>query len=327
MIIGGGFGGLYAARALRRAPVEVVVLDRRNYHLFQPLLYQVATAALNPGDIAYPIRAVVKDQANTRVLLAEARAIDVAARKVVLDDGELAYDFLVVATGATHSYFGHDEYERVAPGLKSIENALEMQSPGDWPSARVVSYQELGELSLRRRTLVKMLGDFDTYVVTPASVRRALSRAVDLREYARQLYVEGSLVFVGFRYGDPDLSALLDRVFGMFEVPRGTPLVPERGLDGDEEVEAAGEAYLQESLAKPLEDLPLPARAINALKNAEIMVVADLVQKTDRDLEDVKNLGEKSIEEIKTALAAFGLSLGMRIDPNLLGALGRGVAK
>ncbi|HEY5926341.1 MAG TPA: tetratricopeptide repeat protein [Kofleriaceae bacterium] len=103
-----------------------------------------------------------------------------------------------------------------------LEHALETQSPAEWPPSRVVSYQELGELSLRRRTLVKMLGNFETYVVTPASVRRALSRAVDLREYARELYVEGSLVFVGFRYGDPDLSALLDRVFGMFEPPRGT---------------------------------------------------------------------------------------------------------
>ncbi len=103
-----------------------------------------------------------------------------------------------------------------------LEHALETGSPEEWPPSRVVSYQELGELSPRRRTLVKMLGNMDTYVVTPASVRRALSRAVDLREYARELYVEGSLVFVGFRYGDPDLSALLDRVFGMFEPPRGT---------------------------------------------------------------------------------------------------------
>jgi tetratricopeptide (TPR) repeat protein len=103
-----------------------------------------------------------------------------------------------------------------------LEHAFETQSPEEWPAARVVSYQELGELSARRRTLVKMLGNFDTYVVTPRSVRRALSHAVDLKEYARELYVEGSLVFVGFRYGDPDLSALLDRVFGMFEPPRGT---------------------------------------------------------------------------------------------------------
>ncbi len=103
-----------------------------------------------------------------------------------------------------------------------LEHAFETTSPESWPSPRVVTYQELGELSSRRRTIVKMLGNFDTYVVTPASVRRALSRAVDLREYARKLYVEGSLVFVGFRYGDPDLAALLDRVFGMFEPPRGT---------------------------------------------------------------------------------------------------------
>jgi golgin subfamily B member 1 len=103
-----------------------------------------------------------------------------------------------------------------------LEHAFEVASPEEWPPARIITYQDLGELSPRRRTLVKMLGNFDTYVVTPNSVRRALSRAVDLREYARDLYVEGSLVFVGFRYGDPDLSALLDRVFGMFEPPRGT---------------------------------------------------------------------------------------------------------
>jgi DNA-directed RNA polymerase subunit alpha len=105
-----------------------------------------------------------------------------------------------------------------------------------------------------------------------------------------------------------------------------TPLVPEGSDDREEEVEAAGEGYLQESLAKPIEELPLPARAVNALKNAEIAVVADLVQKTDEDLENVKNLGSKSIDEIKTVLAALGLSLGMRIDPNLLGALERGGA-
>jgi DNA-directed RNA polymerase subunit alpha len=103
-----------------------------------------------------------------------------------------------------------------------------------------------------------------------------------------------------------------------------SPLVPEGSEDGDEEVDTASEAYLQESLGKTIEELPLPARAVNALKNSDISVVADLVQKTDQDLENVKNLGSKSIDEIKTALAAMGLSLGMRIDPNLLGALERG---
>jgi NADH dehydrogenase len=126
VIIGGGFGGLAAAQALAKAPVTVTLVDRRNHHLFQPLLYQVATAALNPSDIAYPIRAALATQANARVLLAEARSIDPAARRVQLDDGELAYDYLVVATGATHSYFGQD-WSRTAPGLKSIEDALEIR--------------------------------------------------------------------------------------------------------------------------------------------------------------------------------------------------------
>ncbi|HET7503773.1 MAG TPA: NAD(P)/FAD-dependent oxidoreductase [Kofleriaceae bacterium] len=127
VVIGGGFGGLAAARALARAPVRVTLIDRRNHHLFQPLLYQVATAALNPGDIAYPIRAALSRQPNARVLLAAATSIDVAHRRVVLDDGDLAYDYLIVATGATHSYFGHDDWAPVAPGLKSVEDALDIR--------------------------------------------------------------------------------------------------------------------------------------------------------------------------------------------------------
>lgn len=126
VIIGGGFGGLAAARALARAPVSITLIDRRNHHLFQPLLYQVATAALNPSEIAYPIRAALAKQKNVRVLLARADAIDVEQRRVLLDDGVLEYDYLIVATGATHSYFGHD-WSDVAPGLKSIEDALEIR--------------------------------------------------------------------------------------------------------------------------------------------------------------------------------------------------------
>ncbi len=127
VILGGGFGGLYAAKALRRAPVRVTVVDRRNHHIFQPLLYQVATAALNPSDIAYPIRSVLRSSANTEVIMAEVTGIDVPGNKVVFSDGELHYDQLIVATGATHSYFGHDEWARVAPGLKTIEDALEIR--------------------------------------------------------------------------------------------------------------------------------------------------------------------------------------------------------
>lgn len=127
VIIGAGFGGLYAARALRHAPVEVTVIDRRNHHVFQPLLYQVATAALSPGDIAYPIRAILNRQNNTRVLLAEATAIDAKNRKVILKDGEVEYDYLIIATGASHTYFGHDDWEQAAPGLKTLEDALEIR--------------------------------------------------------------------------------------------------------------------------------------------------------------------------------------------------------
>jgi len=124
VIIGGGFGGLYAARALKRVPVRVTLLDRRNHHLFQPLLYQVATAALSPGDIASPIRWILRRQSNVEVLLADAVSVDVSRRKVVLTDGETDYDYLIVATGATHAYFGHDEWRPVAPGLKTLEDAL-----------------------------------------------------------------------------------------------------------------------------------------------------------------------------------------------------------
>jgi len=127
VILGGGFGGLYAARTLRRAQVQVTVVDRRNHHLFQPLLYQVATAALNPSDIAMPIRRVLRRQKNVTVMLAEATAIDPKARRVRLLDGEIGYDALIVATGATHSYFGHDPWAALAPGLKTIEDALEMR--------------------------------------------------------------------------------------------------------------------------------------------------------------------------------------------------------
>jgi NADH:quinone reductase (non-electrogenic) len=127
VIVGAGFAGLYAARTLKRAPVRLTVIDRRNHHLFQPLLYQVATAGLSPSDIAYPIRAVLRRQENTRVLLAEAVAIDVRTRRVILRDGELDYDYLILATGARHSYFGHPEWEAYAPGLKSIDDALEIR--------------------------------------------------------------------------------------------------------------------------------------------------------------------------------------------------------
>jgi NADH:ubiquinone reductase (H+-translocating) len=127
VILGAGFGGLQAALALRDAPVRVTLVDRHNHHLFQPLLYQVATAALSPADIAYPIRAILRHQANADVILGEAVSVDPEKRELRLADGVLLYDFLVLAAGATHAYFGHEEWERFAPGLKNLEDALEIR--------------------------------------------------------------------------------------------------------------------------------------------------------------------------------------------------------
>src|SRR6266481_1911459 len=127
IIIGAGFGGLEAAKKLACKDVRVTVIDRTNYHLFQPLLYQVATAALSPADIAAPVRAVLSKCKNMEVMLAEVQSVDVDARKIKTTDVEIAYDFLIVATGARHSYFGHNEWEKFAPGLKSLEDAIELR--------------------------------------------------------------------------------------------------------------------------------------------------------------------------------------------------------
>ena len=128
VVIGGGFGGLDAARALAGAPVQITLIDRHNYHLFQPLLYQVATASLSPGDVASPIRWILRRQKNVQVLLAEVRGVDAAARTITLDDGSVrSYDYLILAAGAAHAYFGHPEWATLAPGLKTLDDALEMR--------------------------------------------------------------------------------------------------------------------------------------------------------------------------------------------------------
>jgi NADH:ubiquinone reductase (H+-translocating) len=127
VILGGGFGGLSAALRLGRAPVEVTLIDRCNYHLFQPLLYQVATGSLSPANISSPLRTILKRQRNTQVLLAEAVGIDATKRRVMLSDGTIDYDTLIVATGSSHQYFGHEEWEQWAPGLKTVEDATDIR--------------------------------------------------------------------------------------------------------------------------------------------------------------------------------------------------------
>jgi len=141
VIVGGGFAGLNAAKGLKDAPVRITLIDRRNHHLFQPLLYQVATAVVSPADIASPIRGILRRQQNVRVLLAEATSIDVKRKTLVLDQGELTYDYLILAAGASHAYFGRDEWAPLAPGLKTLEDALDIRR-------RVLSSFELAEKSI-----------------------------------------------------------------------------------------------------------------------------------------------------------------------------------
>ena len=127
VIVGGGFGGLYTAQSLGSAPVAVKLVDKRNFHLFQPLLYQVATGSLSPADIASPLRVVLSRNHNTQVLLDEVIDLDPQQQKVILRGGELDYDTLIIATGVSHHYFGNDQWQDVAPGLKTVEDALEIR--------------------------------------------------------------------------------------------------------------------------------------------------------------------------------------------------------
>ena len=126
-IVGGGFAGLAAARALARAPVEIMLFDRRNYHVFQPLLYQVATASLSPADISAPIRTTLRKQANCQIVLAEVTGVNVNDGLLLFKRGAARYDYLILAAGATHAYFGHDEWAAIAPGLKGLEDATELR--------------------------------------------------------------------------------------------------------------------------------------------------------------------------------------------------------
>jgi len=176
VILGGGFAGLYAAKGLSDGRVRVTVVDRRNHHLFQPMLYQVATAALNPSDIASPIRSVLRHQKNTEVLLAEVTEVEVEKRVVRFSDGGcLGYDYLIVSTGAHHSYFGHEDWEPLAPGLKSLEDALEIRR-------RVLLAFELEE---RERDPVKRHA-YLTFVIVgggPTGVETA-GAVAEIRRYA-----------------------------------------------------------------------------------------------------------------------------------------------
>ncbi len=193
VIVGAGFGGLSAALALRRAKVQVTLIDRRNHHLFQPLLYQVATAGLSPADIAYPIRSIVRRELNTQVLLEEVRAIDLNARRLGTSQGDIEYDFLIVAAGAETSYFGHREWSHYAPGLKSLEDAIEIRR-------RILLSFELAERE-HDQTARRMLLTFVVVGGGPTGVELAgaiaeISRQVIVSDFRRINPREARIVLI-----------------------------------------------------------------------------------------------------------------------------------
>jgi NADH dehydrogenase len=318
VIVGAGFGGLNAARALARYPVRITVVDQHNYHLFQPLLYQVATAALSPGDIAHPIRSLLRRYRNVRVVLAEATGIDLAGRRVQLDDGELSYDYLILATGARHSYFGHDEWEPFAPGLKTIDDALEIRR-------RILCAYEAAEREtdeVRRRALLTfvVVGGGPTGVELAGAIAEIarLTLQHDFREIdpaqSRVILLEGlGRILPAF---PPDLSASAEaqlRKLGV-EVRTNatvTCITPEAVHVGDEVIPtyttlwAAGVAAspLARSLGVPLDragrvavepELTLPG-------HPEVYVIGDLALFTHQTGRPLPGVAPVAIQQGRAA--------------------------
>ena len=349
MIVGAGFGGLYAARALRRAPVDVTVIDRRNHHLFQPLLYQVATAALNPSDIAAPIRKILRRQKNTTVLLADTTQVDVERKKVGLTDGEVGYDYLILATGATDSYFGHEDWAPCAPGLKSIEDALEIRR------RVLVAYEaaERTEDPERRSTWLQfvIVGAGPTGVELAGALaeisRRALAR--DFRNIdptqARILLLEGlDRVLPTF---PPQLSEKarrqLERLGVEVRVQKKVTGVDEEGVSlDDERIEAktvlwaAGVAAspIAQSLGVPLDragrvqvmpDLTIPGRS-------DVFVIGDLAA-FEQDGQLVPGVAPAAIQEARHAAGNITRAVKGKLyvpfryrDKGMLAVIGRSAA-
>jgi NADH dehydrogenase len=351
VIVGGGFAGLYAARGLARAPVRITLVDKRNHHLFQPLLYQVATAALNPADIAEPIRHVLSRQANVRVLLAEAAEVQPEARRLRLADGlALDYDHLIVAAGATHSYFGHDEWSRFAPGLKTLEDAEEIRR-------RVLTAFERAEADPDRQRREALL----TFVVVgggPTGVELAGALAEIARftiprdfrtvatERARVILVEGAERVLPAL--PPELSAAAQRDLERLGVqvwtgklvtgvdPRGVQIGEER-VAARTVLWAAGVAGapLARSLGVPLDragrvlvepDLSVPG-------HPEILVAGDLAAVRREDGTFVPGVAPAAIQMGKQAARSVLATLAGRprapfayFDKGVMATIGRGRA-
>jgi NADH dehydrogenase len=327
VIVGGGFGGLSAARRLKGAPVDVLLVDRRNHHVFQPLLYQVATAGLSPGDIASPIRWILRKQKNIRVWLGQADRVDFERRVLVLDDGEAPYDYLILAPGAAHAYFGHDDWREHAPGLKTLEDALEMRR-------RVLLAFEQAEReqdrSMQRRLLTfVVVGGGPTGVELAGALaeisRHALAhdfRAID-PESARVILVEGGPAVLSTY--PADLSAFARRALERLGVAVWTGSIVTRIAPGEvhvgNEVIHAGTilwaagvsaSSLGKSLGAPVDragrvlvndDLTIPG-------HPEVFVVGDLAALKGKDGNWLPGVAQVAIQQAAHAAENVHRAIG-----------------
>jgi NADH:quinone reductase (non-electrogenic) len=352
VIIGGGFGGLYAAQRLRRAPVRVTVVDRRNHHLFQPLLYQVAMAGLSPGDIAYPIRSILRRQKNTRVLLGTAVVADLAEQRVTLADGtDVPYDYLILAAGAAHSYFGHEEWEPDAPGLKSLEDALEIRrrvlvaferaerEPDERERAALMTFAIVGA----GPTGVELAGALADIART---VLISDFRAIDPREATIVLMEAGPRVLPAF---PEELSVKAERSLRRLGVHvvcgKAVTRVDDRGVSlGDERIEARTVLWAAGVAASPLaKTLGVPldrAGRIPVERDLSIpgypraFVVGDLASlRDDKTGKPVPGLAPAAIQEGRHAADNIVRAVGGRpttpfryVDKGNLATIGKAAA-
>ena len=349
MIVGGGFAGLYCARALRRVPVQITLVDRGNAHLFQPLLYQVATASLSPGDIAAPIRSILRTQANVEVWMAEAVDVDVARRTLKLHDAELRYDYLVLAAGATHAYFGHPEWAAVAPGLKTIDDALEMRRR--FLLAFEAAEREADADARRRELTFVIIGGGPTGVEL-AGAMSEIAREVMPRDFrsidtstARILLLEGGpRVLAAYTPKSSDAATAQLRRLGV-EVRTNahvTSVEPGAVLIGDERIDAGNVFWAAGVLASPLGarlGAPLD-RAGRVLvepdcsipNHPEIFVVGDLaaLQQDGRPVPGVApaaiQMGRHVAKTIRNEIAGAPRAPFRYVDKGSLATIGRAAA-